>query len=292
MQYKFCVGIFFFIVLIVPLSSAHAGVWCIGGICSDPYSGVDQTIQQLQLQNELNSLQQTQSNQATINRLKLQYGYAAYSECISTNFDYGNQYEVAIQFMAAESCMANYQSRTQREQQVQQNNQQQQQVIQPSNQRALEALTPWTDRAITPQQTTQAPVCTANATYNGSQCICNTGYFSDSGACITGAQSCINNYGSNSVYNSADNSCDCVSGFVWDSGQATCVKTATTVVTPTVKKTTKNNSESASVLNGVTNAIAQTDNTSGTNATTTPIAVPQKGFWSRLFHALNPFSWF
>lgn len=327
------------------------------GICRNPFGNVDQNIQELQLKNQLQGLQQTQSNQATINRLKLQYGYAAYSECMSTSFDYGNQYEVAIHLNAAESCMASYKAKQDAKTQCSAGyvyfngscvsgaqgcldswgahsvwtgtgcdcatnykwDGSKCAAATPtctanatyngsqcicnagysslsgycvSNQRALEALKPRTGQAITPQQVTQVPTCAANATYNGSQCICNTGYFSDSGACITGAQSCINNYGSNSVYNSADNSCDCVSGFVWNSGQTACVKTATTVITPTVKQTTKNNSGSASVLNGVTNAIAQTDNTSGTNATTTFPVVPQKGFWSRLFHALNPFSWF
>lgn len=308
MQYKFFAGIFFFITIAVPASSVNASVFSdLDSLVNN--SALYERTRQLQLETLLqeqqrnqSNLQQTQSNQATINRLKLQYGYAAYGECMSTNFDWGNQYEVAIQLMAAESCMANYRPQTQREQQTEidacktsygpysytgTNS------VGVSGCKCLQGSDwgTWNGKlGCAPKSTnqttpTQTPACTANATYNGSQCICNTGYFSDSGACITGAQSCINNYGSNSVYNSADNSCDCVSGFVWDSGQTACVKTA--VVTPTVKKTTKNNSESASVLNGVTNAVTQTDSAPSTNVTT-----PRKGFWSRLFHALNPFSWF
>jgi hypothetical protein len=110
MQNKFLAGIFFFIILAIPLSRVHATYYCVGIFCSNPYSSVDQDIQQTQIQNQLQSSQQSQSVQNTENRLMSQYGLSAYNSCTSNmlHIDQGNMYEVASYLNMDETCMESY----------------------------------------------------------------------------------------------------------------------------------------------------------------------------------------
>lgn len=399
MNYKFFAGFFFFIAIAAPLSTVHASIVCVGIFCSDPYSGVDQTIQQLQLQNQLNSLQQTQSNQTTDNRLRLQYGYTAYSYCMSkySYLNHGDQFGIATQFEMAEGCMNSYASAQGAKVQCIQNGQwvpypygtvgypggqcqcntgytlsngvclsvnqtcQNQygsnsygstdgnycycssgfnwnsgktycvrQVcpanatynsqtgscdcsipnqwnssnaatatacLSPFDQRALSALHP-----ISTQTPTVTQTCTANATYNGSQCICNQGYRMYPGTgCVRAlsdeyVQYCETNYGPHSGWNGLMNTqggpvCSCFTSYEWNTSHTACVAKPSKTSAKATSQTTKNDSESTSVLNGVTNVVAQTSNSTSTEAPTTPVA-SQNGFWSRLLHIINPFSWF
>lgn len=351
-------SIVFGVLLFFPFHQANAGVvlcdsfvgpGSISTFCNDPFGDVDTSPRPLYNNSEL---QQIQSNQTTENRLKSQYGYTAYSQCMSTSFDKGNPYQVAIHLNAAEPCIASYKStqvsaQAAKDKCMQGNGRwipygygtigypsgdcqcsagyqlsngscilQQTEIdacktsygpysytgtnsVGSSGCKCLQGSDwgTWNGKlGCAPKSTnqtapTQTPTCTANATYNGSQCVCNTGYFSDKGACITGTQSCISNYGSNSVYNGADNSCGCTSGFEWNSGQTACIKTATVVV-PTVNQIIKNDSVAPSASNGISKVVGRVNNSTSTEATTTRPTTPQKGFFSRLLHALNPFSWF
>lgn len=147
--------------------------------------------------------QQVQSNQATINRMKSQYGLAAYSSCTSNtlNVDTANPYTLATWLSYDEPCMASNKAK------------QAQQQIQCSagyvlvngscesgNQGCVNKWgtnTIWTGTGCdcasgykwggsgNNQCVATTPTCTTNSTYNGSQCICNAGYSSLSGVCIS-----------------------------------------------------------------------------------------------------------
>src|SRR3989338_7277672 len=99
MQYKYTVAhtislgilVVFGILLLPPFHQATAGiVLCdsfvgsgsISTFCNDPFGDVDlNSASRFGTSNS--DQQQKQSNQDTINRMKLQYGYAAYSSCTS-----------------------------------------------------------------------------------------------------------------------------------------------------------------------------------------------------------------
>ena len=125
-----------------------------------------------------------------------------------------------------------------------------------------------------------AQTCSANETLKGSLCVCNSGYFSEGKGCVTASTMCATDYGVHSVPSGQLNAqggpiCGCATGYV-NAANNTCAKSGIDM-TPTAESL----------------HIPTLDNgsASSTNATTTS-ATPQNGFWSRLLHLLNPFSWF
>ena len=312
------ISIMFGILLLPPFHQATAGiVLCdsfvgsgsISTFCNDPFGGVDQTSQQLQLQNQLSTLQQTQSNQATENRLKLQYGYASYSKCMPTNFDAGNQYSVAIHLRAAESCMVSYKSTQEAKTQCSAGYVYFNGSCVSGAQGCLNSWgvnSIWTGTGCAcasgykwdsskDKCATTTPTCTADLIRNGVSCRggeCPSGYHrvSDSVCDINvSAPATTPTCTANATFNGSQ--CVCSSGFDWNSGQTACVKTVPVVV-PTVNQIIKNNPVTPSASNGISKVAVRVNNSTSTEATTTRPTIPQKGFFSRLLHALNPFSWF
>lgn len=257
MQYKnlvghtifFGVSIVFLASLSFPFHQASANViMCdpLVGICSDPFSNVEQSIQQhqSQIQAYQQGWQQIQNKESA---MKSQYGYDAYVYCTrSSSFLYeGDVGRSNILLMAAEPCMANYKP-TQEAGRAARNS---------CMQGGRGVWTPYaygtagygggqcqcnSGQLINGTCVTTIPTCTANSTYDGSQCICNAGYTSLSGTCLSNkstasaldsswrGRECVSSFGSGSIWNgsvSADYStqCACSSGYSWNSSNTACV---------------------------------------------------------------------
>lgn len=201
MQHKIIVAIVFGVFLLFPSHQAAASIlWCdplLGG-CSNPYSGVDQSMQQQQSQTQAlqQSWQQIQNKESA---LKSQYGYAAYTSCTANmlNIDGGNLAQVTIYLNADEPCMAGYKAKQDAKTQCSTGYVYFNGSCVSGAQGCLNswgANSVWTgtgcDCAMNykwdgSKCVSTAPTCTANSTYNGSQCICNAGYSSLSGYCIS-----------------------------------------------------------------------------------------------------------
>lgn len=68
-------------------------------------------------------------------------------------------------------------------------------------------------------------VCPTNASKINNVCTCNSGYVMRGNNCITHTQDCIQSFGNNVVGvkgNDNNSSCDCVSGYIWNSQRTGC----------------------------------------------------------------------
>ncbi len=193
MQYKLGISIALGVFLLSPFHYAAASLlWCdplLGG-CSNPFSGVDQSIQQQQSQTQAQqqSWQQIQDKESA---LKSQYGYAAYTSCTANmlNIDGGNLTQVTMYLNADEPCMASYKSRQEQTASTQ--------CVSLGNGRYSGNCT-----------------CGAGYTFKNNVCTpitCDAGYILRDSTCVLGSQFCASKFGPNSVFNGK--LCDCASGY-------------------------------------------------------------------------------
>ena len=88
-----------------------------------------------------------------------------------------------------------------------------------------------------------AIVCPNNSLLAGSQCFCNNGYIQSGSVCITYTQDCINSFGQNvhgTKGNNNNSSCDCDTGYQWNSQQTACIAIPALVVSNPVPAVSEN----------------------------------------------------
>lgn len=201
--------------------------WCdpLLGFCQDPYSGVNQSMQQQQSQ--LQSLQQTyQQTQARESALKSQYGYAAYTSCTANmlNIDSFNFSEVTMYLNANEPCMASYKAK------------------QDAKTQCTTGYVYFNGSCISGDQG-----CVnkwgANTIWTGTSCDCASGYQwggSGNNQCVATIQTgCKTDFGPYAYNPPGGRGCLCLPGYEWgtwnqklgcappqNTGQATAIKTS------------------------------------------------------------------
>jgi hypothetical protein len=141
-----------------------------------------------------------------------------------------------------------------------------------------------------------AIVCSSNSSLVGSQCFCNNGYIQSGSVCITYNQDCINNFGQNvhgTKGNNNNSSCDCDTGYQWNSQQTACVAIPASVVSnlvPVVSEKVNTTSTEKTIKQDNQNQTNPTQNKIEANKKTeVNSAKPNPSFFAKIFNSVKSF---